>query len=76
MTKFIKKLKQFPYQYLQKSIIIVSNKYIKYLLNIIFKLQKPVAPVYLYSSKKTVNYELLFKKIDNNDLDDFNIVYP
>ena len=76
MTKFIKKLKQFPHQYLQKSIIIVSNKYIKYLLNIIFKIQKPVAPVYLYSTKITVNYNLLLKKIENNELDDFNIVYP
>jgi len=76
MTKFIWKLKKFPHQYLQKSIIIVSNSYIKYLLHIIFKIQKPVAPVYLYSTKTTVNYKLLLKKIENNELDDFNIVYP
>ena len=76
MTKFIKKLKKFNHQYLQKSIIIVSNKYIKYLLNIIFKLQKPVAPVYIVSTKENVNYDLLLKKIENNELDNFNVVYP
>lgn len=76
MTKFIKKLKKFNHQYLQKSLIIVSNKYIKYLLNIIFRLQKPVAPVYIYSTKENVNYDLLLKKIENNELDNFNVVYP
>jgi len=76
MTKFIMKLKKFNHQYLQKSIIIVSNKYIKYLLNLIFRLQKPVAPVYIYSTKEIVNYDLLLKKIENNELDEFNVVYP
>ena len=35
MRKFIKKIKEFPYQYLKKSLIIVSNKYTKYLLSLI-----------------------------------------
>ena len=76
MTKFIRKLKKFPHQYLQKSIIIVSNSYIKYLLNLIFRIQKPVAPVYIFSSNEPVNYDLLLNKIENNELDDFNVVYP
>ena len=77
MRKFIKKLKQFPHQYLQKSLIIVSNTYIKYLLNLIFYFQKPVAPVYIYTSNdKEVNYNLLLKNIENNKLQDFTIVNP
>jgi hypothetical protein len=56
MSKFISKLKEFPYQYLQQSVIIVKNRYIKFLLNIIFMFQKPVAPVYM------INYK------DNKDL--------
>jgi len=46
MTRFIKKIKRFPKQYLQKSTIIISNNYIKYLLKFIFTIQKPVAPVH------------------------------
>ena len=75
MRKFIKKLKKFPYQYLQKSIIIVSNPYIKYLLYFIFNVQKPVATVYLYTiNDKEVNYNLLLKNIENNELQEFTIV--
>lgn len=77
MRKFIKKLKHFPKQYLQKSIIIVSNSYIKYLLYLIFKFQKPVAPVYIYTNNdKEVNYNLLLKNIENNELQGFTIVNP
>ena len=31
MSGFIKKLKEFPYQYLQQSVIIVKDRYIKFL---------------------------------------------
>ena len=76
MRKFIKKLKQFPKQYLQKSIIIVSNPYIKYLLYFIFNVQKPVATVYLYTSNIKLNNKLLLQNIDNNKLNDFIIINP
>ena len=49
MSVFIKNLRQRPYQYLQKSYIIVKNKLIERLLDVIFYLQPPVAPVYLTS---------------------------
>ena len=39
MRKFIKKIKEF-HQYLKKSLIIVSNKYVKYLFSIVFSVQK------------------------------------
>ena len=50
MTKFIKKLKKEPHQYLQKSIILVQNNIVKRMLDFIFAIQPPVAPVYLTSN--------------------------
>lgn len=48
MTLFIKSLRKEPYHYLQKSLILVNDKHIKRLLDFIFTLQSPVAPVYLW----------------------------
>lgn len=48
MTLFIKSLRKEPYHYLQKSLILVNNKHIKRLLDFVFTLQSPVAPVYLW----------------------------
>ena len=66
-----------PKQYLEKSIIIVSNKYIKYLLNFIFKLTSPLATVYIYEIEKDkkTNEELI-NLIENNDLKLFKIINP
>lgn len=47
MAMFIHNLKQREIQYLQKSFIIVSSKLVERLLELIFFLQKPVAPVYI-----------------------------
>lgn len=47
MAQFIKKLKKYPIQYLEKSVIIVKNSFIRSLLDLIFSLEKPVAPVYI-----------------------------
>ena len=51
MSKFIKELKKKDKQYLQKSLIIVKNQYISFLLNIVFSITKPVADVYLFNDK-------------------------
>ena len=48
MTLFIKSLRKQPYHYLQKSLILVNDKHIKRLLDFVFTLQSPVAPVYLW----------------------------
>ena len=45
---FIKKLRKQPYHYLQKSLIILDDNRIKKLLDMVFSLQSPVAPVYLW----------------------------
>ena len=78
MRKFIRNLKKFPHQYLQKSMIIVSNKYMKILLNLIFSVQKPVAKVFIYYPKENeeVSYTNLLQKIEHNDIKDFSIVSP
>ena len=64
MVKFIKKMKQFEYQYLKKSIVIVDNTVIRYLLNIIFNLTKPLATVHIVSDKKNLNQ---FNSIENEE---------
>tara|TARA_Y100000589_G_C26896007_1_gene524187 strand:- start:222 stop:644 length:423 start_codon:yes stop_codon:yes gene_type:complete len=47
MTKFIKKIRKKNPQYLQKSYIIVKNNIILNMLNFIFLIQPPVAPVHI-----------------------------
>jgi len=63
MASFIKELKKQQIQYLEKSIIIVSNRYIRFLLWLIFKIQKPVAPVYI-----TDIYQDIFIKMLNDNV--------
>ena len=58
MTLFIKNLRKEPYHYLQKSLILVNDKYIKILLDFVFTLQSPVAPVYLWQiNSENINEE-------------------
>lgn len=61
MTLFIKNLRKEPYHYLQKSLILVNDKHIKRLLDFVFTLQSPVAPVYLWHINSIEN--------SNNELD-------
>lgn len=78
MKKFIKNLKRFENQYLQWSIIIVSNKFIKYLLNMVFMVQKPVAKVYIYNvpDSNKIEYKTLIDDVKNNNLNKFLIINP
>ena len=48
MALFIKNLRKERYHYLQSSLILVNNEKIKKLLDFIFMMQSPVAPVYLW----------------------------
>ena len=58
MTLFIKNLRKEPYHYLQKSLILVNDKSIKRLLDFVFTLQSPVAPVYLWHNEnENINEE-------------------
>jgi hypothetical protein len=62
MTLFIKNLRKQPYHYLQKSLILVNDTNIKRLLDFVFTLQSPVAPVYLWNinsiDSENINDEL------------------
>lgn len=67
MTKFIKELKKESIQYLQRSIILLDKKYISYLLDFMFEIEKPVADIYLWTTK-THNHQnimLISKNILN-----------
>ena len=69
MTEFIYKLKKEPIQYLEKSIIIVNNSFIQSLLDLIFFIQSPVAPVYIIRDPDSV------QKILDNNLNDIEYKY-
>ena len=57
MAMFIHNLKQREIQYLQQSFIIVSSKIVERLLELIFFLQKPVAPVYIINNPHSYSPE-------------------
>ena len=71
MTLFIKNLRKEPYHYLQKSLILVNNKHIKRLLDFVFTLQSPVAPVYLWHieniENENIENEYLINTLNNID---------
>ena len=69
MSAFIYRLKKEPIQYLQKSIIIVNNSFIQSLLDLIFFIQSPVAPVYIIKDPNNV------QKILDDYLDDIEYKY-
>ena len=69
MSAFIYRLKKEPIQYLQKSIIIVNNSFIQSLLDLIFYIQSPVAPVYIIRDPNNV------QKILDNSLNDIDYKY-
>lgn len=55
MALFIRTLRRKDYQYLKKSIIYIPNPKIKRLLDIIFYIQPPVAPVYILNDLKFID---------------------
>ena len=69
MTLFIKNLRKQPYHYLQKSLILVNDKNIKRLLDFVFTLQSPVAPVYLWHIN-SINNENINDELDKQYLID------
>ena len=76
MSKFIKTLKKRETQYLQKSIIIINSKIVKFLLEVIFFIQRPVAPVYIINTN-FITYQNAIEKINNNIIDkNIKIIIP
>lgn len=52
MAFFISRLKKRPTQYLERSLILVNHQKISRLLDFIFSIQSPVAPVYIYHCER------------------------
>ena len=69
-SKFIKKLKKNNPQYLENSILIYNNKFVKHLFSFILSFENPVSPTYLYYTQgnEFINYSELYKNKDNNKL--------
>ena len=75
MSLFIKKLRKEKYQYLQKSIIYVNNNIVKRMLDFIFMLQPPVAPVYIIDNKDYIEL-ILNNNVDDNIIKKIIIILP
>ena len=58
MSAFIKKIRNYDPQYLKFSIIYVNSDIVNMLLNLIFSIQKPVAPVYIVNSVNKIGDKL------------------
>ena len=71
MSSFIYRLKKEPEQYLQRSIILVTNSFIENLLDLIFFIQSPVAPVYIVREKEDIH-----KILDGEEVERCKIIYP
>ena len=63
MSKFIKELRKKEIQYLQKSIILINENKIKWMLDFIFWIQPPVATVYIYHTDNGIT-ENISKNIE------------
>ena len=71
MVEFIKEIKKQEYHYLQKSIILIHNSFVKEMLNLILNLQSPVAPVYLVNNEDEINLI-----INNGDISNIICINP
>ena len=71
MVEFIKELKKHKIQYLEKSIILINNSFVKQMLNIILQLQSPVAPIYLVSNEDEIDLIL-----NNGDISNIQCIIP
>lgn len=70
MALFISTLKKRGYQYLKKSIIYIPNPKAKRLLDFIFMIQPPIAPVYIINDLNMKDHIL------DNILDNIEVILP
>lgn len=71
-AKFMRELRKQNPQYLQYSIIIINNSLMRGLMNMVFRIQAPVAPVYLCESADKL--EELHNKIHNRVVNSVEII--
>ena len=65
--RFVKRIKDMYPQYLQNTILIYSNSYLYYLLNLVLSIQKPICKFYTYKVKNSneIDYKELFALRDS-----------
>ena len=75
---FIKLMKKQPVQYLKKSFIIVDSLFIKSLLDLIFSIQSPAAPVYIWktNNKDKSQIELVRRRLENENFKNIIKILP
>jgi len=66
ISKFMVKIRKYNPQYCKNTIMVVKNKCLKYLLDIIFSFQKPFTNYYLYISNQKIDLFDLYQKRDVN----------
>ena len=76
MSVFISKLRKMPIQYLNKSLIIINHTYISYMIDFMFSLQPPVAPVSITQESIEIIYHKIKSKINifNYNFEDIAII--
>ena len=67
-AKFLKYMKKEDKQYLEFSIIIISNSWVRWLLDLILKLEKPLATLYIVKTVEDANCLLDYKTKNDNVL--------
>lgn len=78
MTYFIYRLKKRPHHYLERSLILVNKKGISRMLDFIFSVQSPVAPVYILNCEEPPDKREMIDLIIQKDIvgDDITEILP
>lgn len=78
MAMFIKKIKRKRPQYLQKSIIMLESKWLKHLVGLMFFIETPAAPVYVYYKDEHGEKSLdeLINLLEKGEIDIFHKYSP
>ena len=71
-------MKKQPVQYLKKSFIIVDSLFIKSLLDLIFNIESPAAPVYIWKTdnKNKSQIELVRRRLENENFKNITRILP
>jgi hypothetical protein len=73
-AKFLSKLKSESVKYLDDVYVVIKSPWIKGLLEFVFTLQSPIAPVYITESLKIAK-KIYYRTINNEDISDLNYKY-
>ena len=75
---FIKKIKRKRPQYLQKSVIMLQGKWLKHLIGLMFFIESPAAPVYVYYTDEFGDKSLddLIELVEIGEIEEFHKYVP